>query len=43
MTAGEWFAQLHPIGKGIAEAPIYFPDFAATLAFVKTSKGQALG
>jgi hypothetical protein len=43
MEAGEWFAQLHPIRGGIAEAPIYFPDFAATLAFVKTSKGQASG
>jgi hypothetical protein len=43
MAAGEWFAQLHPIGGGTPEEPIYFPDFAATLAFVKTSKGQALG
>jgi len=43
MAAGEWFAQLHPIGGGIPEEPIYFSDFAATLAFVKTSKGQALG
>jgi hypothetical protein len=43
MAAGEWFAQLHPIGGGKAEEPIYFPDFAATLAFVKTPKGQSSG
>lgn len=43
MAADEWIAQLHPIGGGNAEGPFYFPDFAATLAFVKTSKGQASG
>ena len=41
MTTGKWFAQIHPAGGGIPEEPVYFPDFAATSAFVKEFKKRA--
>jgi hypothetical protein len=38
VTTGEWFAQIHPAGGGMPEEPVYFPDFAATIAFAKEFK-----
>lgn len=38
MIAGKWFVQVHPLGGRAAETPVYFQDFAATLAFVKAFK-----
>jgi hypothetical protein len=35
MTTGKWFAQIRPLVGGAAEELVYFPDFAATLVFVK--------
>lgn len=41
MTTGKWIVQIRPLGEGAPEEPIYFQDFAATLAFVKEFKKRA--
>ena len=43
MIDGKWFVQVHPLGGSSAETPVYFTDFAATLAFVKAFKEQPCG
>jgi hypothetical protein len=40
MTTGEFFVQLHPKGKSEPENPIYFADFAATIAYVRNHRPQ---
>lgn len=43
MTAGSWFAQVHPAGGEKPEEPVYFLDFAATMTFVKAFSKRASG
>jgi len=38
MSTGEFFAQLHQYGKSEPEKPIYFADFAATIAYVRSNR-----
>ena len=41
MATGKWFAQIYPAGREMPEEPVYFPDFAATFAFVSEVKKRA--
>lgn len=41
MTTGKWFAEIRPLGGGAAEELVYFPDFDATLVFVKEFRKRA--
>ena len=38
MEAGEWLVQVNPAAGTPLQKPVNFPDFSATLAFVKTFK-----